>query len=62
MKIKIVKDVPLDLVHGLTKGKVLEVKAEFGKKVQVTTALGFPVYLLPGEYEVVNGGSSPNDG
>ena len=58
MKIRIVKDVPLDLAHGLTKGKVLEVKAEFGKKVQVMTAKGFPVFLLPGEYEVIDENST----
>ena len=53
MKIKIIADVPLDLAHGLTKGKILEVTAESGEKLQVKTAKGFLVYLLPGEYEVV---------
>ncbi len=54
MKIRIIKDVPLDLAHDLTKGKVLDVKAESGEKAQVMTAKGFLVYLLPGEYEVVD--------
>ena len=54
VKIRIIKDVPLDLAHDLTKGKVLDVKAESGEKVQVKTAKGFLVYLLPGEYEMVD--------
>ena len=54
MKIRITADVPLDLAHGLTKGKVLDVKSRFGEKVQVKTVKGFLVYLLPGEYEVID--------
>ena len=54
MKVRIIADIPLDLAHGLTKGKVLEVEQRSGKKVQVVTAKGFPVYLLPGEYEVID--------
>ena len=54
MKVRIITDVPLDPAHGLTKGKVLEVEARVDERVKVTTAKGFHVYLLPGEYEVVD--------
>ena len=54
MKVRIVTDVPLDSAHELTKGKILEVEQQSGDKVQVVTAKGFLVYLLPGEYEVID--------
>lgn len=54
MKVRIITDVPLDAAHDLTVGKVLEVETQMDGKVGVRTAKGFHVYLLPGEYEVVD--------